>query len=148
MKKITGLSVHGVKYIVRMCLQLLVQIGIICAAAGTFQVGTRLLIYFGVLAVSYAAELGVIIRCNPEVLNERVKNIRAGTKSWDKVLLSLYVLCTFIFMNIFIGLGIRHGWPHIGFNYMYIGLVLYIFSVIVSTKSLLENRYFESSSRI
>lgn len=148
MKKISRLSVYGVKYIVRLCLQLLLQIGIICAAAGTFQVGTRLLIYFGILAASYAAELGVVIKRNPEVLNERVKNIKAGTKSWDKVLLSLYVACSFIVMNIFIGLSIRYDWPHISFSYMYIGLAFYIFSVIVSTKSLLENKYFESSSRI
>ncbi|MDR2916784.1 MAG: hypothetical protein LBV74_18475, partial [Tannerella sp.] len=90
----------------------------------------------------------VISSHNPEVLNERVKNIKAGTKSWDKILLSLYVIFTFIVMNIFIGLDIRFGWPHISFTYVYIGLVLYIFSVIISTKSLLANKYFESSSRI
>jgi protein-S-isoprenylcysteine O-methyltransferase Ste14 len=93
-------------------------------------------------------QLSVLAYHNPEVLNERVKNIKAGTKSWDKILLSLYVIFTFVVMNIFIGLDVRFGWLHIGFNYVYIGLALYIFSVIISTKSLLTNKYFESSSRI
>lgn len=142
------LSIHGIRYILRMCMQLLLQIGIILIAAGTFNIGRQLLIYFVILAGSYITELWVISRHNPEVLNERVKNIKAGTKSWDKILLSLYVLFTFIVMNIFIGLDIRLGWPHISFSYMYIGVILYILSVIISTKSLLTNKYFESSSRI
>jgi protein-S-isoprenylcysteine O-methyltransferase Ste14 len=129
-------------------MQLLLQIGIILVTAGTFNIGWQLLIYFVILAGSYITELWVISRHNPEVLNERVKNIKSGTKSWDKILLSLYVISTFIVMNVFIGLDIRSGWPRISFNYMYIGLVLYIFSVIISTKSLLANKYFESSSRI
>ena len=131
-----------------MCMQLLFQIGIILIAAGTFDIGRQLLIYFIILAGSYITELWVIYRHNPEVLNERVKNIKSGTKSWDKVLLSLYAIFTFIVMNIFIGLDIRLGWSHIGFSYIYIGLILYILSVIISTKSLLTNKYFESSSRI
>ncbi len=76
------------------------------------------------------------------------KNIKAGTKSWDKILLSLYVVCTLIVMNIFIGLDIRYGWPHLDFNYFFIGLALYFLSTVIATKSLLENKYFESSSRI
>ena len=131
-----------------MCVQLLFQIGIILIAAGTFEIDRQLLIYFCILAGSYITQLWVISRHNPEVLNERVKNIKAGTKSWDKILLSLYVIFTFGVMNVFIGLDIRLEWPHINFNYMYIGLVLYVFSAIISTKSLLTNKYFESSSRI
>ncbi|MDR2919925.1 MAG: isoprenylcysteine carboxylmethyltransferase family protein [Tannerella sp.] len=148
MENPSQLSIHGIRYILRMCMQLLLQIGIILVTAGTFNIGWQLLIYFVILAGSYITELWVISRHNPEVLNERVKNIKSGTKSWDKILLSLYVISTFIVMNVFIGLDIRSGWPRISFNYMYIGLVLYIFSVIISTKSLLANKYFESSSRI
>ena len=148
MKNQSKLSIHGIKYIIRMCMQLLFQIGIILIAAGSFDIGRQLLIYFIILAGSYITELWAIYRHNPEVLNERVKNIKSGTKSWDKVLLSLYVIFTFIVMNIFIGLDLRFGWMHIGFNYIYIGLALYILSVIISTKSLLTNKYFESSSRI
>jgi protein-S-isoprenylcysteine O-methyltransferase Ste14 len=132
-----------------MCLQLLFQIGIILISAGTvINIGWQLPVYFIILAGSYITELCVISSHNPEVLNERVKNIKAGTKSWDKVLLSLYVIFTFVVMNVFIGLDIRFGWSHIGFNCLYIGLALYVFSVIISTKSLLTNKYFESSSRI
>jgi protein-S-isoprenylcysteine O-methyltransferase Ste14 len=130
-------------------MQLLFQIGIILISAGTvINIGRQLPVYFIILAGSYITELCVISFHNPEVLNERVKNIKAGTKSWDKVLLSLYVIFTFAVMNVFIGLDIRLGWPHIGFNCFYTGLALYVFSVIISTKSLLTNKYFESSSRI
>jgi len=129
-------------------MQMLFQVGIILIAAGTFDIGQQLLIYLIILAGSYITELCIISRRNPEVLNERVKNIKSGTKSWDKILLSLYVIFAFIVMNVFIGLDIRLKWSHIGFNYAYFGLTLYISSVIISTKSLLTNKYFESSSRI
>jgi len=148
MKNQSKLSKYGIRYILKMCLQLLLQISIILIAAGTIHVSNQLMIYFIVIVVCYIIELAVLAYKNPEVLNERVKNMKTGTKSWDKVLLSLYALCTFIVLNIFIGLDIRYGWPHIDFNYLYIGLVLYILSVVISTKSLLTNKYFESSSRI
>lgn len=148
MKKQSGLSKHGIRYIIRICLQMLFQMAVILIAAGTFHIGRQFLIYFIILAGSYITELYILIRHNPEVLNERVKNIKAGTKAWDKVLLSLYVVCTFIVMNIFIGLHMRLGWTRMEFNYCYVGIALYILSVVVSTKSLLTNKYFESSSRI
>jgi len=148
MENQSKLSKYGIKYIFRMCLQLLLQIGIILITAGTFHVGNQLMIYFIIITLCYFVELAVLAYKNPEVLNERVKNMKAGTKSWDKVLLSLYVFCAFMIMNIFIGLDIRYNWAHFHFNYLYIGLVLYLFSSIVSIKSLLINKYFESSSRI
>jgi hypothetical protein len=58
-----------------MGMQLLFQIGIILIAAGTFDIGRQLLIYFIILAGSYITELWVIYRHNPEVLNERVYSI-------------------------------------------------------------------------
>ncbi|MCD8030905.1 MAG: isoprenylcysteine carboxylmethyltransferase family protein [Bacteroides sp.] len=148
MKNQSRLSKHGIRYIIRICLQMLIQMAVILLAAGTFYIGRQLLIYFIILAGSYITEIYILILHNPEVLNERVKNIKAGTKSWDKILLSLYVVCTFIVMNIFIGLHIRFGWARMDLNYCYVGITLYILSVVISTKSLLTNKYFESSSRI
>lgn len=148
MKKKSKLSTHGVKYILRICFQLLFQIGIVFISAGTFDIGTRILIYFILLTGSYMASLLMIVYRNPEVLNERTKNIEVNTKSWDKILLSAYVICTFVIMNIFIGLDIRYGWFHIDFQYLFIGLILYVFSIVIVTKSMIENKHFESSSRI
>lgn len=148
MENRTKLSIHGNRYILRLIQQLLFQIGIILVAAGTFNIGTQLLIYISVLIICYIVEITVLVYHNPEVLNERIKNIKSGTKSWDKLLLSLYAILTFVIMNIIVGLDIRNGWTHISIHYCYVGLVLYIFSVIISTKSLLTNKYFESSSRI
>lgn len=148
MKKQAKLSTYGVRYILRMCIQLLLQVGIILFAAGTFDINVQLRSYFVILAGSYLTQLWVISHYNPEVLNERVKNIKSGTKSWDKILLSMYVIFTFVVMNIFIGLNIRFEWPHVRFNYIHIGLALYVLSVIINTRSMLTNKYFESSSRI
>jgi len=148
MKNKATLSVHGKKYIIRICFQLLFQIGVILIAAETFSIGLQLLIYFAVFTVSYIVELWILVQNNPEVLNERIRNIKTGTKPWDKVLLSLYVICSSPIMNITIGMDISYGWPHIHFNYCFAGIVLYIFSVVISTKSMLMDKYFESSSRI
>ena len=148
MKKKAALSIHGMKYIFRLCFQLLFQMGIILVAAGTFSIGAQLRTYFIILTSSYIVELVLLASHNPEVLNERIKNIKGGTKSWDKILLSLYVTIAFVFTNIVIGLDIRYGWPHLNFYYIFIGMVLYVLSVIISTNSMLTNKYFESTSRI
>ncbi|MCD8176222.1 MAG: hypothetical protein LUE98_01855, partial [Tannerellaceae bacterium] len=76
MKKQAGLSKHGIRYIIRICLQMLFQMAVILITAGTFHIGRQLLIYFIILAASYITELYILIRHNPEVLNERVKNIK------------------------------------------------------------------------
>lgn len=148
MKKQSKLSIHGVEYILRICFQLLFQIGIVFISAGTFDIGIRILLYFILLTGSYMTSLLMIIYRNPEVLNERTKNIEVNTESWDKILLPVYVICTFVVMNIFIGLDIRYGWRHLDFRYFFVGLILYIFSIVIVTKSMIENKYFESSSRI
>lgn len=148
MKKQSKISIHGVKYILRICFQLLFQIGIVFISGGTFDIGIRILLYFILLTGSYMASLLMIIYRNPEVLNERTKNIEVNTESWDKILLPVYVICTFVVMNIFIGLDIRYGWGHLDFRYFFVGLILYIFSIVIVTKSMIENKYFESSSRI
>ncbi|MCD7973337.1 MAG: hypothetical protein LUG18_11855 [Candidatus Azobacteroides sp.] len=51
-------------------------------------------------------------------------------------------------MNILIGLDIRYRWKDLGSGYGYVGIALYMLSVLISTKSLLNNKYFESSSWI
>ncbi|MFV0417442.1 MAG: methyltransferase family protein [Dysgonomonas sp.] len=147
-KEQSSLSKSGVKYIFRIGFQLVLQFAIIFIAAGTFNVGRQIVIYLATLFASYIISIMVIQLYNPEVLNERVKNIKVNTKSWDKVLLSLYVIFTFVIMNIFIGLDVRYQWVHINFHFYYIGLGLYIFSTVMNTSSLIENKFFESSSRI
>ena len=148
MKKQAKLSINGVKYILRIFLQLLFQVGVILATAGTFHVGARVLLYFVVLTGSYIASLWTITRHNPEVINERTKNYKVNTKSWDKVLLPLYTIGTFVVMNTFIGLTIRYNCPLIDSDYGYAGVVLYLLSVVINTMSLVENKHFEASSRI
>lgn len=148
MEKSEKLSVQGKRYILRMFFQLLMQIGIIFMSAGTISIGLQVIIYVVILFGSYLFQIFIIGSYNPEVLNERVRNIRRGTKLWDKILLSFYVLFAFIIMNVFIGLDIRCGWPHFEFHYFYIGFILYLSAVLISTNSLLENKFFESTSRI
>jgi protein-S-isoprenylcysteine O-methyltransferase Ste14 len=148
MKKQTKLSIYGVRYILRMFLQLLFQMGVILATAGTFHVGTQVQLYFILLTGSYIVSLWAIAHRNPEVINERTKNYNVNTKSWDKVLLPLYVIATFLVMNIFIGLDIRYNWLPIDSGYCYAGVVLYLLSVAINTMSLVENKHFEASSRI
>lgn len=107
------------------------------------------IIYIITIAIGYIVSLLAIFWYNPEVLNERVKNIKINTKSWDKIFLCLYAIFTFVITNIFIGLDIiRYEWSHIGINYCYIGFALYFFSIVINIKSLIENKFFESSSRI
>lgn len=59
------------------------------AAAGRFSI-MRAWIYFTVVAIVYIVSSFLLIRFNPDLVNERAKE-RDNTKKWDKPLLGLYV---------------------------------------------------------
>ena len=80
----------GVVYIIRLHAQLLILAVAYFTAAGRLNIG-RAWLYFGIVAVSYIVSSSILIKCNPELINERAKE-RENTKSWDKVLRSSPIL--------------------------------------------------------
>lgn len=142
------LTLPGIKYLIRLFFQLFIQIIVMYITAGTLHLPIQIYVYIAIMIINYLSCMMIIIRYNPEVLNERIKNIKVNTKSWDKVLLTLYVVFTFLIINVCIGLSIRFQWAFLDSMLIYPGILLYSISVVISCKALIGNKHFEASSRI
>ncbi len=136
----------GVVYIIRIHVQLLILAAAYFIAAGSFNIW-RAWLYFGIAAVTYFVSSLILLKYNPGLINERAGE-RENTKSWDKVLLSLYLLIGFLGTHIVAGLDRRFGWSRMDMIYMIPGAVLYIAAAFIQTISMLANKYFETTVRI
>lgn len=145
-KRVNKLKKTGFMYIIRLHVQLLILAVAYFTAAGRLNIG-RAWLYFGIAAVSYIVSSSILIKCNPELINERAKE-RENTKSWDKVLLSLYLLIGLLGTHIVAGLDIRFEWSSLDLMYMLPGTALYITAALFQVKTMLANKYFEATARI
>ncbi|MDD3653604.1 MAG: isoprenylcysteine carboxylmethyltransferase family protein [Desulfotomaculaceae bacterium] len=136
----------GVVYIIRIHAQLLILAFAYFIAAGSLNIG-RAWLYFGIAAVTYFVSSLIFIKYNPGLINERAKE-RENTKSWDKALLSLYLLIGFLGTHIVAGLDSRFEWSSLDMIYMIPGAVLYIVATLIQIISMLANKYFEATVRI
>jgi protein-S-isoprenylcysteine O-methyltransferase Ste14 len=136
----------GVIYIIRIHVQLLIMAAAYFITAGSLNIW-RAWLYFGIAAVTYFVSSLIFIKYNPGLINERAKE-RENTRSWDKALLSLYLLIGFIGTHIVAGLDSRFEWSSLDIIYMIPGAVLYIVAALIQIKSMLANKYFEATVRI
>jgi protein-S-isoprenylcysteine O-methyltransferase Ste14 len=136
----------GFVYIIRIHAQLFIMAAVYFITAGSLDIG-RAWVYFGITAGTYFIGSLILIRYNPELLNERAKR-RDNTKPWDKALLSLYLLIGFFGTHIVAGLDSRFGWSSLNIIYMIPGAVLYVAAAFIQIISMLKNKYFEATVRM
>ncbi|MDV3426202.1 MAG: isoprenylcysteine carboxylmethyltransferase family protein [Bacillota bacterium] len=141
------LDKSGINYLVRVLFQVLIGMALFYISSGrTFAF--RGMIYFSLYIILVISGVILLAGRNSEVLNERAKK-RDNTKGWDKVLLKLYILLAFFGVYIAAGLDAgRYPKARISFDFIYPGILIYIFSSALSIWAMAENQYFEATSRI
>lgn len=95
-----------------------------------------------------AAAIVLLYRTNPEVMNQRT-NIAATkdtTPAWDKILLTLFWLIAY-FVVYYLA-GRFFGAALIPWPLLIAGIALYVFSTLLTTWALKENRFAESTARL
>ena len=150
-KKLTGdkegLKKSGIIQLIRVSVALVLQVVIFFAAAGHFNL-PRAWIFFGVTFLYFVISTIIVARFNPELINERTTN-KSGSKSRDKLFLSLYVLLGLYIQPAVIGLDVgRFQWSSLGIVYLAVGYVIYLISCILNILTMVENPYFEATVRI
>ena len=136
----------GVVYIIRVHVQLLILAFAYFTAAGSLNM-RRAWLYFGIAAVVYFVSSLLFIKYSPGLINERARK-RENTKTWDKALLSLYLLIGLLGTHIVAGLDSRFAWSRLDMFYMIPGAVLYLVAAFIQIKSMLANEYFEATARV
>ena len=136
----------AIKYLLIIFFQRIVGIALFFIAAGTFYdirgVVNLSLYLFASIVISI-----IMFFKHQETLNERGKK-QENTKNWDKILLTLIVLLVFYGIYFVAGLGVRFELATLAIEWFYIGTILYLISCVFGIWPVLENKYFESSSRI
>lgn len=90
-----------------------------------------------------------LYKYNPELLIQRLKIRRKGSKTWDEVLVRVTNLTALILVPAVAGLDVgRYGWSSLGSSYAILGIVLVVTSSILVTWAMIENPYFEPTVRI
>lgn len=140
------LKKQAIKYSAIVMVQRILGLACFLLAAGTL-LDVRGWIYFSVYFIVTIITLVIMLFNHTETLSERGKK-HENTKSWDKVCLSIYVPSAFYVIYIAAGLDIRFGWSHLPTTFMYTGIILYLISSILGIWPIMENRHFESTSRI
>ena len=136
----------GVRYIVRTLLYVILHALLFFIAAGTLNVFRGWLFYIMYLSTT-VIHLIIIAKKNPKLINQRAK-AEEGTKSWDKIILAIWIFLL-ILIDIIAGLDIgRFHWTSLSFLYAIIGIVLWSISIILTTWAQIINIHFEATVRI
>ncbi len=104
--------------------------------------------YFGLVLIYQLINTFVMIKINPELLNERGKFVKEGTKLFDKVYFVLYSPVAFLIL-IVSGLdAIRFGWSNVPFLVIILSVVIMIPAFFLGLWAEAVNSYFETTVRI
>ena len=136
----------AIRYFIILMVQKIIGIGIYFVSAGTIydiRGNTNVILYF---IISIIAGIIMLVKYQ-NTLNERGKK-QDNTKSWDKILLPVYVLLAYFVIYLIAGFGIRFNWNKLPLECFYAGIILYVFSSIFIVMPIMVNKHFEETSRI
>lgn len=143
-----GLRRSVIKQIIVSCLMLLVQIIIFFISAGHINI-PRAWMFFGVTFVYLLVSVAVLYKFNPELIEQRLKIKRIGSKSWDEVLMRVNNIMVMCVLPAIAGLDIgRFRWPSLSIHFTVVGFALYVISSVLINWAMIVNPYFEATVRI
>ena len=138
----------GIKGVLLSCLILSIPIIIFFISAGHINI-PRAWIFFGVTFVYVIVNTAVLYKFNPELLIQRLKRKRQGSKLWDEILVRVSNLTVLIIVPIVAGLDVgRFHWSSLSIHSAIVGFVLYIISSVLVNWAMIVNPHFEPTVRI
>ena len=137
-----------IKQIILSCLMLSIQITIFFISAGHFDI-PRAWLFFSVTFVYLIVSTTALFKLNPELLVQRLKRKREGSKLWDEILVRVCNLTVLIVVPAIAGLDVgRFHWSNIDVHFAVVGLVLFAISTVILNWAMIANPYFEPAVRI
>ena len=138
----------GIKQLLLAYLMLFIQIMIFFFSAGHVN-GPRPWIFFGASFLHYSASIAVQYKFNPELLVQRLKRKREGSKLWDEILMRVNNLMVLIPIPAIAGLDVgRFHWSNLDACFSVGGFAFFIISTVLINWAMIVNPYFEPTVRI
>ncbi len=143
-----GLRISVIKQVLLSCLMLVIQILSFFISAGHIDI-PRAWMFFGVTFVYLIASVAVLYRFNPQLIDQRLKIKREGSKSWDEVLMRANNIMVMLIVPAIAGLDIgRFHWSSLSIHFAVLGFVLYIVGAVLINWAMIVNPHFEPTVRI
>ena len=125
-----------------------VQIIIFFVSSG-YITNQRPWLYFITAIIHYSLSTAVQYKLNPQLLVQRLKVKREGSKLWDEILMRTSNLTMIVLIPVIAGLDIgRYQLSNLDINFILIGLVFVGISSFLLNDSMINNKYFEPTVRI
>jgi len=142
------LRAAGIKSFLLASVMLALQMIIFFISAGHI-VGPRPWTFFGTSFMHYAMSTIVQYKLNPELLVQRLKRKREGSKLWDEILMRLSNLMVLIAVPVMAGLDIgRFQWSDLDVQFAVLGFAFFITSTVLINWAMAVNPHFEPTVRI
>jgi len=127
---------------------LVMMLTVFCVSVGGFRF-PRLWFFAGMAFIYFLGSNVVLYKTNPELLVQRLKIRRSGSKTWDEVLVRASNLSAMILVPAVSGLDVgRYGWSSLGAPFLVVGVVLLVFSSVLINWAMVVNPFFEPTVRI
>lgn len=139
----------GITVLVGRFLAPFIEVGLLCAAAGTFD-WPRAWFFFALSFIGVFGQILPVAILNPELVNHRgLWKKKKDAKAWDRTLVPVYGLLAFYVLPIVMGLDVgRYQWSSLGPVTAAFGTALYLLGSAILTWAMLVNTHFESTVRI
>ena len=138
----------GITSLLLASVMLTLQMVIFFISAGNI-VGRRPWVFFGASFAHYALSTAVQYKLNPDLLVQRLKRKREGSKLWDEILMRICNLTVLVVVPIMAGLDIgRFHWSRLDVKFAILGFVFLCFSTILLNWAMAVNPHFEPTVRI
>ena len=142
------LRMAGIKSLLLACVMLALQMIIFFISAGHI-VGFRPWAFFGASLMHYTISTAVQYKLNPELLVQRLRIKREGSKLWDEILMRVSNLTVLVAIPIIAGLDIgRFQWSGLDIQFALLGFLFLTLSTILINWAMAVNPHFEPTVRI
>lgn len=106
-------------------------------------------VYLGIFVLGVCANSYVILRTNPELIAERARQFTPETRTWDRILATLWGLMSGVVSLLVAGLDKRFGWsPQIPLTAQLMAMLLYMFARAFASWAIVSNAFFAGPVRI
>jgi len=137
-----------IKQTILSSVMLVIMLIIFCVSAGSFRI-KRLWLFAAIAFIYFLGSNITLYKLNPELLIQRLKIRRKGSKTWDEILVRASILSAMILVPAVSGLDIgRYQWSSLGFSCVYVDIILLIVSSVLINWAMIVNPFFEPTVRI
>jgi len=140
--------VAWIKQLLLSSVMLSIQLTIFYFSAGQ-AINARSWLFFIASLLHYVSSVTAQYWLNPELLIQRLRVKREGSKTWDEVLMRVSNLTVLILIPLTAGLDVgRYYWSTLDIYYVGIGLVFFALSTVLINWAMWINPFFEPTVRI